>query len=309
MSTYGAGPKEAGTVAVRVQVIDVEPFSLDITVPTYLPARDLTQRVARDAGLGAFWPDGTRRKFYLRARGELLSEEDTLADCGVIQGELLHLLPEPPRGSSVEERAPNYPTVEPKRSRRLWTVGVQVLVLSFWTLLWGMALSALPGAIVGLVPGLGLAMLCVASSRRVQKIRTSAIRVPLVGLVIYLLCVALAASGAALHLSSDGQTDLSSLWVAVGYALFAALPGILVGWLSWYGAVEPLPEVTEVEALAAAALVTYPCAICTLPVEVTAVQHCQYGCGRVFHQGCFQARVAVAGSEGCAVCGYLPQAG
>ena len=307
MSTYGAGPKEAGTVGVRVQVIDIEPFSLDMTVPTYLPARDLTQRVARDAGLGAFWPDGTRRKFYLRARGELLSEEDTLADYGVVQGELLHLLPEPPPGSSVEERAPNYPTVEPKVRSRLRILGVQVVVLGFWTLLWGMALSVLPGAIVGLVPGLGLAMLCVATSRRIQKTRTSALRVPLVGLAIYLVCAALAASGAALYLSAEEQ-DLSSLWVAVGYASFAALPGILVGWLSWYGAVEPLPEVTEAEALAASALVTYPCAICTLPVEVTAVQHCQYGCGRVFHQGCFQARVAVAASEGCAVCGYVPQA-
>ena len=307
MSTYGAGPKEAGTVAVRVQVIDTEPFSLDMTVPTYLPARDLTQRVARDAGLGAFWPDGTRRKFYLRARGELLAEEDRLADYGVVQGELLHLLPEPPPGSSVEERAPNYPTTTHNAFNRTMAIGSRTLSLVFWTLLWGIALSALPGAIVGLVPGFGLAMLCVAASRRVMRTRPSALRVPLLGLVVYAVCLACAASGAWAYLSWSGQEDPSSMWTAIGYACFAALPGILVGWLSWYGAVEPLPEVTEVEALAASALVTYPCAICSLPVEVTAVQHCQYGCGRVFHQGCFQARVSVAGTGGCAVCGYVPQ--
>ena len=302
MSTYGAGPKEAGTVGVRVQVIDVEPFSLDMTVPTYLPARDLTQRVARDAGLGAFWPDGTRRKFYLRARGELLPEEGTLADYGVVQGELLHLLPEPPPGSSVHERPPNYPTVEPKPTRLVWGVVREMGVLGFWTLLWGMALSVLPGAVVGLVPGFGLAMLCVAASRRLQRVRTSALRVPLVGIGVYVLCVSVAAGGAAVILSSGGEKDLSSLWVAVGYAMFSALPGVLLGWLSWYGAVEPLPEVTEVEAAAAAARVTYPCGICALAVELTAVQHCPKGCGRVFHQGCFQAREAVAGS-GCPACG------
>src|SRR5689334_10487542 len=88
-------PQDAGTVPVRVQVIDLEPFALDMVVPTYLPAKDLTQRVARDAGLGAYWPDGTRRLFYLRARGRLLGEEEKLQDLGVIPYELLHLLPEP----------------------------------------------------------------------------------------------------------------------------------------------------------------------------------------------------------------------
>src|SRR5690606_8320968 len=57
---------QAGTVQLHVQVLDVEPFSLDVELPTYLPARDLTQRVARDAGLGAYWEDGTRRRFWLR---------------------------------------------------------------------------------------------------------------------------------------------------------------------------------------------------------------------------------------------------
>ena len=52
-------PQDAQTVPVHVQVIDLDPFALDMVVPTYLPASDLTQRVARDAGLGAYWPDGS----------------------------------------------------------------------------------------------------------------------------------------------------------------------------------------------------------------------------------------------------------
>ena len=36
------------TVTLRVQVIDMRSFTLDLQVPTYLPAQDLTQRIARD---------------------------------------------------------------------------------------------------------------------------------------------------------------------------------------------------------------------------------------------------------------------
>ena len=61
--SWQQGPRDAGTVPVRVQVIDLETNALDMVVPTYLPASDLTQRVARDAGLGAYWEDGTRRHF------------------------------------------------------------------------------------------------------------------------------------------------------------------------------------------------------------------------------------------------------
>ena len=65
-------------------IIDLQPFTLDMVVPDYLPARDLTQRVARDAGLGGFWEDGTRRKYYLRARGRLLNDDEKLKDLGVV---------------------------------------------------------------------------------------------------------------------------------------------------------------------------------------------------------------------------------
>ena len=95
---------DAQTVTVRVQVVDMKPFLLDLTVPTYLPARDLTQRIARDAGLDAYWQDGRRRLYWLRARGRLMNESETLSDLGVINSELVYLLPEPPAGTGVGER-------------------------------------------------------------------------------------------------------------------------------------------------------------------------------------------------------------
>ncbi|MEC8424617.1 MAG: EsaB/YukD family protein, partial [Myxococcota bacterium] len=102
-------PQVQQTVRVRVQVIDLESFTLDLIVPTYLPARDLTQRVARDAGLEAYWPDGRRRLYWLRARGRLLGDEDKLEQLGVVDGELVYLLPEPPSGSGVVEQTPDHP--------------------------------------------------------------------------------------------------------------------------------------------------------------------------------------------------------
>ncbi|MDI6772700.1 MAG: hypothetical protein QME77_08970, partial [bacterium] len=62
---HGAYGEAQQTVTVRVQVIDMNSFTLDLQVPTYLPARDLTQRIARDAGLDAYWDDGRRRLYWL----------------------------------------------------------------------------------------------------------------------------------------------------------------------------------------------------------------------------------------------------
>ena len=90
---------DAQTVSVRVQVVDMQPFLLDLQVPNYLPARDLTQRIARDAGLDAYWDDGRRRLYWIWARGRLIHEDETLADLGVINRELVLLAPRTTGGS------------------------------------------------------------------------------------------------------------------------------------------------------------------------------------------------------------------
>ncbi|NOY27725.1 MAG: hypothetical protein GXP62_17825, partial [Oligoflexia bacterium] len=129
------------TVNVRVQVIDMNAFTLDLQVPTYLKARDLTQRVARDAGLKAHWDGGRRRLYWLRARGRLVGDDETLADLGVIDGELVYLLPEPPAGSGVLEQAPDYPETRGYAGKGTLALIGSLIVAVGWAIGWGFALS------------------------------------------------------------------------------------------------------------------------------------------------------------------------
>src|SRR5262245_30855359 len=122
------------TVLVRVQVIDLRAFTLDLVVPTYLPARDLTQRVARDAGLEAFWGDGKRRLYWLRARGRLLRDDEKLSDLGIVEGELVYLLPEPPHGSGVVEQTPDYPITHEYAGKGALTLVSTLVGVVLWAL-------------------------------------------------------------------------------------------------------------------------------------------------------------------------------
>ena len=297
-----APPGDAGTVAVHVQVIDLEPFSLDMVVPTYISVEDLTQRVARDAGLGAYWEDGSRRSFYLRARGRLLKPEEKLQDLQIVPHELLHLLPQPPAEAGLAERAPEYPPSRgyPAAGNLALALGI-VVVLGF-TSAWALALSVQRTVLQGLLPGLGLSLLCTGFARHLWGGLGSSVRVPLTGLVVYLCLMVLAAVGAVV----GGGTPMELVFV-VGSAVISGAFGVLLGWLAWYGSVEPLPETTLKEVQEAEALVTWPCAICGNPVTPEVKAECRFACGRVFHQGCYQARNALApdGST-CAVCGFVP---
>lgn len=294
-------PQDAGTVQVHVQVIDLEPFSLDMVIPTYLPAKDLTQRVARDAGLGAFWDDGTRRKFYLRARGRLLEDHEKLEELGIVQGELLHLLPEPPEGSGVEERTPEYP---PNRgyvgAGNAAVLGSLLLVL-LWTAAWATALTVSQGPVVGLMPGVGLALLCTSLARHLWGGLGSSAKIPATGVVLFIPLLVLAALPAFAF-----GVDVSDLAMALGPAFIGGMFGVLLGWLAWYGAVEPLPKITERQVKEIEAQVTWPCGICGGAVTPEVKADCTFACGRVFHTGCWQAKQAMGDGKTCAVCGYQP---
>ncbi len=140
-AVQGPNVQPQQTVQVRVQVVDLNSFTLDLQVPTYLPARDLTHRVAQDAGLGAFWPDGRRRLFWLRARGRLLQEHETLGDLGVVNGELVYLLPEPPAGSGVAEQPPEFPQSQGYAGKGLLVLLAATAGVLVWGLAWGVALT------------------------------------------------------------------------------------------------------------------------------------------------------------------------
>lgn len=296
---------QAGTVQLHVQVLDVEPFSLDVELPTYLPARDLTQRVARDAGLGAYWEDGTRRRFWLRVRGRLLGDDERLDDVGVVPHELVHLLPEPPEGSGLVERTPEYPPNRGYAGAGNLNVAVGLLAAGAYAAAWTVALATSPGPIVGLLSGVGLSLLVTTLARHLWGGEGSEIRVPLTAMALYLCLFALVGLG----VWATGPRELTALAMALGSGLVGGVFGVMLGWLAWYGAVEPLPAPVapgETPGVAEpAAEATWPCALCGGPVQASVRADCGRGCGRAFHAGCLRARQALAapGAAGCAICG------
>ena len=95
-------------IRLRIQVIDINPRQIDITVPRYLAADNLSQRIIRDAGLQSHWHSGYRRNYILRARGRVLHPKETLEQLGVVDGEMIYLLPEPDPQVGVVEQNPEF---------------------------------------------------------------------------------------------------------------------------------------------------------------------------------------------------------
>lgn len=296
-------PRDAGTVPVRVQVIDPKPFSLDLVVPTYLPARDLTQRVARDAGLGAYWPDGTRREYWLRARGRLLEPEEKLQELGVVPYELLHLLPQPPPKSGLEERPPEYPTSKGYAAAGNLSVLVGLVAVIAWTALWAASLTVEQGVLQGLLPGVGLSLLTASLARHLWGGVASRIRVPVTAFLLFSPLLVVVGIPALL-----GGAPIPGLALSLGSAFVGGAFGVLLGWLAWYGAVEPLPAVVRSEVEQVEARSTWPCGVCGGPVTADVKAECAFACGRVFHQGCYGARNALGDGRACSVCGFVPAA-
>ncbi|MBN1336753.1 MAG: hypothetical protein JXB39_12415 [Deltaproteobacteria bacterium] len=294
------------TVQVRVQVVDLRSFTLDLVVPTYLPARDLTHRIARDAGLESHWPDGRRHLYWLRARGRLLGDDEKLGDLGIVDGELVYFLPEPPLGSGVVEQTPDYPQTHSYAGRGIWALLASIVGVCAWSLAWGVALSVDRSLLVVTLPGLGLGFLVTSLARHAWGGHGARARVVATGLGLF---VALACLAVAVPVFLEGE-PIGALFAQLIPGLIAGFIGVLLGWLAWWGAVEPLSETPRTSPAAAAeasgqAAALVACAICGMPVAPEVRQECPHGCGRVFHVGCWQARASVyRGDPGiCAICG------
>ncbi|MCB9675046.1 MAG: hypothetical protein H6737_08010 [Alphaproteobacteria bacterium] len=301
MQHIAQAPRDAQTVPVNVQVIDMTPKALDLILPAYLPASDLTQRIARDADLEAFWPDGKRRIFYLRARGRLMQPTERLQDLGVVPYELLHILPEPPE-PGVLERPPEYPPNKGYAGAGNLNVAAGLAVMLGWTGAWALALTVDQGWITGLFPGLGLSLICTSLARHLWGGLGSSVRIPITGFAMFVPLWLLTPVPTVVLMSTGWQ----QLAIAMGPAFIAGTIGIMLGWLAWYGAVEPLPKVTRREVEDAVANVTFPCGICGGTVTQDVKADCVFGCGRVFHVGCYQHKRALGDASKCAVCGYQP---
>ena len=293
--------QDAQTVTVRVQVVDMQPFTLDLQVPTYLPARDLTQRIARDAGLEAYWQDGRRRLYWLRARGRLVGDQECLSDLAVVNGELVYLLPEPPASSGVMERPPNYPKNHGYQAKGTIALLGTLFGTFLWTVAWGVALGELRNNYTVALPAAALGLITTSFARHAWGGQGNRARVAFTSVSVLLPCVVLALV-IAMYISGDALTEVYRETAA---GLIFGLVGVMTGWLAWWGAVEPLPiRNTVIEETVEEGAAVVACALCGQNVLPDVRTECPNGCGAFFHTGCYRARVSVLphGESPCPVC-------
>jgi hypothetical protein len=293
----------AQTLLLRVQVVDVQSATLNLHLPTFLPAKDLSQRIARDAGLQAHWPDGSRRQYWLRARGRILDSDETLASLAIVPHELLHLLPEPPEDTNVveQEHLIDEPPPAVGGNTQLALALVSTLV---WSVLWGISLTTPHGLLVSLFGGFSLGALSSTVGHHLIELDSRSVKKALSALGITLITIPLVVvPGISLGLPVG---DLVSGNLA---GIAAAFIGALVGWVAWWEAVEPLPEsVRNQEGISTAsdAHALPSCTLCGGSVEESVKASCPYGCEKVFHTGCFQARASLNKDEdNCGLCGAM----
>jgi hypothetical protein len=290
------------TVRVRVQVIDMQPQLLQLQLPTYLPTRDITQRIARDAGLDAHWGDKRRRLYWIEARGRLLGEDETLAQVGIVNHELLYLLPEPPAQEGVLEQAPEYPENRGYAGKGIAAVAASLLVLLLWAVGWGLALLMERSLLAVTLPGLATGLFSVSLARHMWGGQGSQPRIVYTAVPIFVLVFVVVFLPSVL---AEGLDHMMIVYRESVAGFVTGLVGIFMGWLAWWGAVEALPAVEKkLEMANTAAIVTAPCAICQQDVTPDVRTDCPYGCGHIFHSGCHQARLAVHRGDPrfCAVC-------
>jgi hypothetical protein len=220
---------------------------------------------------------------------------------GVVPGELVYLLPEPPAGSGVHEHRPDYPETHAYAGAGILTLLGSITLVCAWALAWGVALSYSRNLAVALLPGLGLGFLTTSLARHSWGGRGGRFRVALTGLLLFIFVAALAVASPVLF----AGVELPDMALAGLPGLFAGSVGVLLGWLAWWGPVEPLPEqVEDATVQESQAVATVQCAICGLPVGPEVRLECPHRCGRWFHTGCYEARMAVyRGDPGvCGIC-------
>lgn len=290
---------QGNTVQIRVQVIDISPQVLDLRVPTYLKAADLSQRIARDAGLQSHWPNRQRRLYWLRARGRLLREEESLQDLGVIDNELVFILPQPQAELGVIEQDPDYPKINHYAGRGYPLLIATVSGILAWSVAWGMALTASQHWAVANFPAFGLGILSIAFSRHAWGGRASRVRVFLVGGVMYLLAL----FPAFLVPMLLGPLNLRDFFLAFAPGILTGIVGLMLAWVAWWGAVEPLPPRKVIQD-AKGEESEQSCAICRQDIAEDVSMLCQYKCGRPFHKGCHAAKKAIyrGNTDFCEVC-------
>lgn len=275
---------------LRVQIIDMQPRQIDVDVPAYIPADDLSQRVIRDAGLQSHWSTGYRRNYYVRARGRVLAPKETLESVGLVDGELIYLLPEVDVQKGVLEQNPEYPEVRPYLGQGITQLVMVLVLLLVYASLWGMALTTSTHWVVTIAPSLGVSVICVSFARHAWGGRAFSWQVGVTALVLYLIAL----------IPPFFAPSLQQGFVLAEFAKILA-PGIIIGfagiivsWIAWWGSVEPLHQQSVEIQRTLEQQVTFTCGICARAIEPQYDSVCEYNpqCGKHFHKGCVQAKVA-----------------
>lgn len=274
-------------VRVRVQVIDAQPSILSTTVATYLPMDQLTQLIARESGLQAFWPNGVRRLYWLRARGRLLKPNETLAEVGVVGDELVYLLPQPPPDMAAYEQSPDYPEWHPYLGQRYPVLFLGLFGVVFWGLGWALLMQYDPSWWMLFLPGFGFGVLNVHFARHIWGGRASHVRILITASVFMFIVVLMSMSFVLILPFEWGDTSGLDFFKKMLPGLISALIAVMVTYLAWWGPVEPLtigPKAAEEERKEDALPI---CGICGTGVEADVQTRCQYSCARIFHTGCY----------------------
>jgi len=278
-----------GDVRLRIQIIDIEPKQIDVTVPRYLAADNLSQRVIRDAGLQSHWKSGYRRNYTFRARGRIVYPKETLENLGVVDGELIYLLPEPDPSLGVLEQNPEYPEVNNYLGQGIPMLAGTISLVLLFSFFWGMALTTSQHWMVTVLPSLGLATLCISFARHAWGGRASQMRVGLTGLALYI--IALGPPFFAPTIRSG--ISFGEFFSVLGPGMVMGLASLIISWLAWWGPVEPLNRAVVAEQRRLNQnMARHNCSICARDIEEEFDVMCPYNCGRHFHSGCMQAKQA-----------------
>jgi len=175
-------------------------------------------------------------------------------------------------------------------------------MMLIWAIGWGLALSEVRNTWTIVVPGLAMGMMCTGFARHAWGGRGNAPRIGITALVVLFPAMFLAV---AVAVAAGGDT-LRTIYSETVAGMIFGMVGVMLGWLAWWGAVEPLAGTSQAseDEGDAEAVALVPCGVCAQGVKNEVRMECQYGCGRFFHSGCYRARIAVARQETgqCAIC-------
>lgn len=282
-------------------MIDINPRQIDITVPRYLAADNLSQRIIRDAGLQSHWHSGYRRNYILRARGRILHPKETLEQLGVVDGEMIYLLPDPDPKDGVLEQNPEYPEVKPYLGQGSLKLVLTLLVILSFSFVWGMALTFSASWIVIVLPSLGLASYCVSFARHAWGGRAFQMKIGITAFVLFLIALIPPFLASIVW----NEKEFIDFLVRMLPGIVTGFASLIVSWLGWWGAVEPLNrQVVQVQRAIEQNTELPKCGICARDVEVQFDVICPHHCGRHFHTGCLTARQSSFQGDArlCAVC-------